>query len=75
MTESTCFTVTVRAGAFNLVRTHLGLGGGGGVKSPIHSHCVLHAKMWEGVQIACQIAYVLNRRAPFPGQISATKQP
>ena len=38
------------------------LGGGGGVKSPIHFHCVLHAKKGEGVQIACKIAYILNGR-------------
>ena len=32
-------------GAFHLVRTHLG----GGVKPPIHFHCVLHAKRgWVG---------------------------
>ena len=35
-------------------------GRGGGVKSAIHFHCVLHAKRGEGVQIACKIAYVLN---------------
>ena len=35
---------------------------GGGVKPPIHFHCVLHAKRWEGVQIACKIAYILNGR-------------
>ena len=49
-------------GAFHLVRTHLGEWGGGGVKSPIHFHCVLHAKRGEGPQIACKIAYVLNGR-------------
>ena len=38
---------------------------GGGVKPPIHVHCVFHAKRGgEGVQIACKIAYVLNGR-PF----------
>ena len=30
-------------GAFHLVCTHLG-GGGEGLKSPLHCHCVLHAK-------------------------------
>ena len=31
--------------------------------SPIHFHCVSHAKRGgEGVQIACKIAYILNRR-------------
>ena len=35
---------------------------GGGVKSPIHFLCALHAKRGEGVQIACKINYVLNRR-------------
>ena len=30
---------------FHLVRTHLG---GGGVKPPIHFHCVLHARGWVG---------------------------
>ena len=33
-------------GAFHLVRTHLG--GEGGFKSPIHFHCVLHAKRGGG---------------------------
>ena len=36
--------------------------GEGGVKPPIHFFCVLHAKREEGVQIACQIAYVINGR-------------
>ena len=49
-------------GAFHLVRTHLG--GVGGVKPPIHFHCVLHAKGGGGVQKACKIAYVLNGRPP-----------
>ena len=54
-------------GAFHLVRMHLGGGEGGGergggFKSPIHFHCVLHAKRGEGIQIACIIAYVLNGR-------------
>ena len=31
-------------GAFHLVRTHLE--GVGGVKPPIHFHCVLNAKTW-----------------------------
>ena len=41
--------------------------GGGQVKSPIHFHCVLHAKKGggEGVQIAGKIAYVLNGRPLF----------
>ena len=36
------------------------------VKSPIHFHCVLHANRGGGggVQIACTISYVLNRRPP-----------
>ena len=34
--------------------------GGGG--SPIHFHCVLHAKGVGWVKIACKIAYVLNGR-------------
>ena len=38
--------------------------GRGGVKSPIHFHCVLHAKRGEGVQKACKIAYVLSGRPP-----------
>ena len=38
-------------GAFHLERTHLG--GVGGVKPPIHFHCVLHAKRGGGVQKAC----------------------
>ena len=40
----------IQVGAFHLVRTHLG-GGGGGVKSPIHFHCIFHAKKkrWRGV--------------------------
>ena len=29
---------------------------GGGVKSSIHFHYILHAKRGKGVQIACQIA-------------------
>ena len=34
-------------GAFHLVHTHLG--GVGGVKPPIHFHCILHAKWgWVG---------------------------
>ena len=33
-------------GAFHLVRTHLV--GVGGVKPPIHFHCVLHAKRGRG---------------------------
>ena len=36
---------TLFYGAFHLVRTHLG---GGGGKSPIHVHCLLHAKMGGG---------------------------
>ena len=38
--------------------------GRGGVKSPIHFHCALHAKKrWGGgVQIACKFAYVLYER-------------
>ena len=45
---------------------------GGGVKSPIHVHCVLLATTKKcvcvggggggGVQIACKIAYILNGR-------------
>ena len=35
--------------------------GVGGLKPPLHFHCVLHAKRgW--VQITCKIAYVLNGR-------------
>ena len=59
--------MTLEFEAFHLVRTHLGGGAAGGegeVKSPIHFHCVLHMQKrgWEGVQIACKIAYVLNGR-------------
>ena len=36
--------------------------GGGGFKPPIHLYCILHAKRGEGVQIACQIAYIINGR-------------
>ena len=36
--------------------------GVGRVKTPIHFHCVLHAKRGVGVQIACNIAYALNGR-------------
>ena len=50
-------------GAFYLVRTHLGWVGG--IKLPIHFHCVLHAKRGGWVQIACKIAYVLNGRPPI----------
>ena len=32
----------------------------GGLKSPVHFHCILHAKRGEVVQIACKIAYILN---------------
>ena len=32
----------------SLVETQRGLGGGGGVKFPIHFHCVLHAKRGRG---------------------------
>ena len=28
---------------------------GGWVKSPMHFHCILHAKRGEGVKIACEI--------------------
>ena len=35
---------------------------GGGGNSPIHFHCLLHAKREEGVQKACKTAYVLNGR-------------
>ena len=52
-------------GAFHLVRTHLGVRGGGGVKPPTHIHYVLHAKRaWVGpdYEIACKIAYVLSGR-------------
>ena len=46
-THSTTFILQFsHIGTFHLVRTHLG--GGGGVKSPIHLHCVLHAKRGEG---------------------------
>ena len=38
------------------------LGGGGGVNPPIRFHCVLHAKKEKGIQKACKIAYVINRR-------------
>ena len=38
------------------------MAGGGGVKYPIHFHCVLHAERVEGVQIECKIAYVLDGR-------------
>ena len=37
---------------------------GRGVKSPIHFHCVLHAKRGDGVQMAFISAYVLNGRPP-----------
>ena len=42
---------------------HLG-GGGGGVKLPIHFHCVLHAKRGGGeeVQKACENVYEINGR-------------
>ena len=43
------------------------LRGRAGVKSPIHSHCVVHVKKKKkkrgGVQVACKIAYVLNGRS------------
>ena len=39
-----------------------GGGGGGEFKSPLHFYCILHAKMEEGIQIACKIVYVLNGR-------------
>ena len=40
-------TKSIEYGAFHLVRTHLGVVGG--VKPPIHFHCVLHAKRgWVG---------------------------
>ena len=37
------------------------MGRGGGIKPPVHFYCVLHAKrgVGEGVQIACEISYVL----------------
>ena len=43
---------------------HLGgVGWGGGVKPPIHFYSVLDAKRGgEGVQIACEILYVINGR-------------
>ena len=47
-------SLSIYIGAFHLVRTHLG--GVGGFKSPIHFHCVLHAKGGGGVQKACKIA-------------------
>ena len=43
------------------VKSHLGEERGG-VKSTIHFHCVLHAKRGGGLQVACKIVYVLNRR-------------
>ena len=55
--------VAFAKGVFHLVHTHLG--GGGGVKSPIHFHCVLHEEKRKGgggVQIASKITYVLNER-------------
>ena len=45
------------SGAFHLVHTHLR---GGGVKSPIHFHSVLHAKRGRGGPDNIKIAYVLN---------------
>ena len=53
------YTFKSLKGACHLVRTDLG---GEGIKSPIHFHCILHAKRGEGVQIACKIAYVLDGR-------------
>ena len=40
---------------------HMDLGGGG-VKSLIHFHCVLHAEKGggESIQIACKVVYILN---------------
>ena len=39
--------------------------GGGGFKSPIHFHCVLHAKRGGGgVQIACKIVHVIKWKTP-----------
>ena len=46
----------------SLLRTHLREVGG--LRPPIHLHCVLHAKRGGGVQIACKTAYVLNGRPP-----------
>ena len=43
--------------------TYAPRGSGVGVKPLIHFHCLLHAKRGKGVQIACIIAYVLNRRS------------
>ena len=48
------------------------LAGVGGLKPPIHFHCVLHAKSgWVGgwVQRAYKIAYVLNGRPPWPPDV------
>ena len=52
---------------FHLVSTHLGGAcvGGGGIKPSIHLRCVLHANKREGVQIACNIACILNGRPPM----------
>ena len=49
-------------GDFHSLLTHPSRGGGGGgVKSPIHFRCILHANMGGGgggVPIACAIAYI-----------------
>ena len=50
--------ISILGPSINYVRTY----GKRGVKSPIHLHCVLHAKGGEGVQIAGKIAYVINGR-------------
>ena len=42
------YEITRVLGAFHLVRIRTHLRGGGGVKSPIHFHCVLHAKRGRG---------------------------
>ena len=55
--------------SINYVRMHLG---GGGVKSPIHFHGVLHVKRGEGAQIACKIAYVINGRPLVEGSFLRT---
>ena len=50
--------VTVRGLPFSMYAPKME----GGCKSPLHFHCVLHAKRGEGVKIACEIAYILNGR-------------
>ena len=47
---------------FHLVCMHLG---GGGVKSPIHFHCVLHAKRGGWVQHVKLCAYLMEGPITF----------